>query len=279
MMFETWESPRETSELGFPIAQGYAQPYPYGNLMRQYDGNRCRHRGLDIGAVGEKNGGLGTVVNSATPAVITLIGKAGGDVGEFGKLDKRTGNTKRTGKSYPRQILVPGYGIVYPFSRTYGRWRSGTVIVARVTDGPLKDYTLRYMHLADTRPDLKVGDTVEPGEHIGIMGGTAIMDSWPHVHIDMSDPDGNRVDPAPYFGLKETASHCAKSKKSAKSEKSAKSKTSKPAQKSSAKKSSASASGAQKTTAQVVKRPRTSYVGTQNAAAAMQKRTLIRSRV
>lgn len=283
MPVETWKSPRETSELGLPIAQGYAQPYPYGNLMRQYDGNRCRHRGLDIGAVGEKNGGLGTVVNSATPGVITLIGKAGGDVGEFGKLDKRTGNAKRTGKSYPRQILVPGYGLVYPFSRTYGRWRSGTVIVVRVTDGPLKDYALRYMHLADTRPDLKVGDTVAPGEHIAIMGGTAIMDSWPHVHIDMSDPAGNRVDPAPYFGLKETASHCAAAKKSAKSAKSAKSKQSKSAKPKSAKKSSAPKSSksasAPKTAARVAKRPRSSYVGTQNAAAAMQTRTLIRSQV
>ena len=265
MKFETWESPRGKSELGLPIAEGYAQPYPYGNLMRQYDGNRCRHRGLDIGAVGEKNGGLGTVVNSATPGVITLIGKAGGDVKEFGKIDKRSGTTKRTGKTYPRQILAPGYGVVYPFSRTYGRWRSGTVIVVRVTDGPLKDYTLRYMHLADVRPDLKVGSKIEAGEHIALMGATAIMDSWPHVHIDLTNPEGQRVDPASYIGLQETISHCSNasvskknSTKSGKSNKAAKSGKSNKAKSSakSAKKKSAK-------TAEVVKRPRQSYVGTQ----------------
>ena len=244
MEFETWESPRGKSELGLPIAEGYAQPYPYGNLMRQYDGNRCRHRGLDIGAVGEKNGGLGTVVNSATPGVITLIGKAGGDVKEFGKIDKRSGTTKRTGKTYPRQILAPGYGVVYPFSRTYGRWRSGTVIVVRVTDGPLKDYTLRYMHLADVRPDLKVGSKIEAGEHIALMGATAIMDSWPHVHIDLTNPEGQRVDPASYIGLQETISHCSNASVSKKN--STKSAKKKPAK-----------------TAEVVKRPRQSYVGTQ----------------
>lgn len=214
MPYQTWESPRGISELGLPIAEGYAQPYPYGNLMRQYDGNRCRHRALDIGAVGEEFGGLGTVVNSATPAVVTLIGKVGRDVKEFGRVDKRSGMAKRSGKMYPRRLLVPGYGVVYPFSRTYGRWRSGTVLVVRVTDGPLKDYTLRYMHLADVRPDLKVGSKIEAGEHIGLMGGTAIMDSWPHVHIDLTDPNGKRLDPAPYIGLQETISHCSKGKSS-----------------------------------------------------------------
>ena len=265
MEFETWESPRGKSELGLPIAEGYAQPYPYGNLMRQYDGNRCRHRGLDIGAVGEKNGGLGTVVNSATPGVITLIGKAGGDVKEFGKIDKRSGTTKRTGKTYPRQILAPGYGVVYPFSRTYGRWRSGTVIVVRVTDGPLKDYTLRYMHLADVRPDLKVGSKIEAGEHIALMGATAIMDSWPHVHIDLTNPEGKRVDPASYIGLQETISHCSNAsvskKKSAKSGKS--NKAAKSGKSNKAKSSTKSAKKKPAKTAEVVKRPRQSYVGTQ----------------
>lgn len=265
MEFETWESPRGKSELGLPIAEGYAQPYPYGNLMRQYDGNRCRHRGLDIGAVGEKNGGLGTVVNSATPGVITLIGKAGGDVKEFGKIDKRSGTTKRTGKTYPRQILAPGYGVVYPFSRTYGRWRSGTVIVVRVTDGPLKDYTLRYMHLADVRPDLKVGSKIEAGEHIALMGATAIMDSWPHVHIDLTNPEGQRVDPASYIGLQETISHCSNASVSKKnSTKSGKSnKASKSGKSNKAKSSTKSAKKKSAKTAEVVKRPRQSYVGTQ----------------
>ena len=43
------------------------------------------------------------------------------------------------------------------------------------------------MHFADLRPDLKVGDIVEAGEEIGIMGSTAILESAPHVHIDVED--------------------------------------------------------------------------------------------
>ena len=233
MPFEVWESPKGVSEKGLPIAEGFAQPYPYGNLMRQYNGNKCRHRGLDIGTVGEVNGGVGTVVNSATRAKVTLIGRTGQNTGEFGKLDKRTGMVKRTGKKYPRQILVPGYGLVYPFSRSYGRWRSGMVIVTKVIDGPLKDYTIRYMHLADIRPDLEVGSIVEAGEHIGLMGGTAVMDSWPHVHIDMETPEGRRADLAPYIGLPDTSKSCIgksvskKSKKKSSKKKSSKKKSSK----------------------------------------------------
>lgn len=208
MPYDTWESPSGTSELGLPIEEGFVQPYPYGNLMRQYDGNKCHHRGLDIGVVGKENNGMGTVVNAMTHSVITLIGKAGENVGEFGKLDTRTGTVTRTGRTYPRQILVPGYGVVYPFSRNYGRWRSGTVIVTRVLEGPLKDYIVRYMHLAAVRPDLKVGSEVQAGEHIALMGGTAVMDSYPHVHIDMETPDKKRVDPGPYIGLRGTGVNC-----------------------------------------------------------------------
>ena len=266
MPFETWESPRETSTIGLPIEPGFAQPYPYGNLLRQYDGNRCRHRGLDIGTVGEKNGGMGSVVNAVVRSKITLIGLTGGDIGEFGRQDKRSGDAIRTGRKYPRQILVPGYGIVYPMSLDYGRWRSGTVVVTKVLDGPLKDYTIRYMHLATVRPDLKVGDIVEAGEHLALMGSTAVMDSPPHVHIDMETPTGARDDLAPYIGLKETKSHCGSSKSSKSSKKSTKS------SKTSSKKSSGKStktSGASKTVsgAGITKRSRESYVQKATASA------------
>lgn len=261
MPFETWESPRETSTIGLPIEPGFAQPYPYGNLLRQYDGNNCRHRGLDIGTVGEINGGMGSVVNAVVKSKITLIGKTGGDIGEFGRQDKRTGEAIRTGRKYPRQILVPGYGLVYPLSLDYGRWRSGTVVVTKVLEGPLKDYTIRYMHLATVRPDLKVGDIVEAGEHLALMGSTAVMDSPPHVHIDMETPTGARDDLAPYIGLKETKSHCRPSKSSKKSSKSTK-KSSKSAKKSTKSSKSVKSSSTSKSvsSAGITKRSRSSYV-------------------
>lgn len=264
MPFETWESPREISEIGFPIEPGFAQPYPYGNLMRQFCGGTKRklHRGHDIGLVGETNGGLGTVINSVTRSVITLIGKTGEDIGEFGKQDKRTGETVRTGKKYPRQILVPGYGVVYPFSLNYGRWRSGVVIVTKVLDGPLKDYTIRYMHMAAVRPDLKVGDVVEAGEHIALMGATAVMDSHPHVHIDMSTPTGTRADLAPYIGISAEPGSCRAAQKASKSKASSK-KSSNTPKKGSTKKSSKSSTKKSSKSSTPKKRSRSSYT-TQN---------------
>ncbi|MBO4350898.1 MAG: M23 family metallopeptidase [Proteobacteria bacterium] len=258
MPYETWESPTGKSELGLPIAENMAQPYPYSNLLRQYDGNKCRHRGHDIGYVGEKNNGMGSVINSAANAVITLIGRTGEDIGEFGKLDKRSGYAVRTKKSFPRQILAPGYGIVYPFSTNYGRWRSGMVIVTKVLDGPLKDYTIRYMHMGAIRPDLKVGDTVKAGEHIALMGGTAVLDSWPHLHLDAESPTGKRIDLGPYIGIPESGSHCRgksakSSSKSSKSKKSSGSKSSK---------HSGSSKSSKISTSQTTKpkhRPRSSY--------------------
>ena len=208
MPYETWESPREVSDLGLPIEPGFAQPYPYGNLLRQYCTTNSRHRGHDIGAVGDKNGGVGGAINAVTRSIVTFIGKTGENEAEFGKLDKRDGMAVRTGRSYPRQILVPGYGLVYPFSLNYGRWHSGHVIVTRVLDGPLKDYTIRYMHLGAIRPDLKVGSIVEAGEHIAVMGGTSVLDSFPHLHLDMETPAGERASAAPYIGIPHDVQKC-----------------------------------------------------------------------
>ena len=281
MPYEVWTSPRTISEIGLPIEPGFAQPYPYGNLMRQFcGGDKKRHRGHDIGVVGEKNAGMGTVINAIVRSQITLIGKTGEDIGEFGKLDKRSGTTTRTGKTYPRQILAPGYGIVYPFSSNYGRWHSGMVIVTRVLDGPLKDYTVRYMHMGAIRPDLKVGDIVEPGEHIALMGGTAVMDSPPHVHIDAETPTGLRVDLGPYIGIppspikcRGTVSNPAPPRKSKSSKKSGSTKKSGSSKKSgSAKKTSSSG----KSSGTIKKRTRASYMQRTEQESA-QTRTLARN--
>lgn len=218
MSYETWHQPDPLlSEHGLPMQEGFVQPYSYGNLMRQFNGGKnCRHRGLDIGVVsnvsptGSVNGGLGTPISAVTRSVVTLIGRTGGNVGEFGKLDTREGTTVRGGKTYNRSMNVPGYGRVHLFSRNYGRWRSGNVIVTKVLDGPLKDYTIRYMHMGAIRPDLKVGAIVEAGEPIAIMGSTAVLDSTPHLHMDMENPKGERRDLAPYIGLPDTSLSCGR---------------------------------------------------------------------
>ena len=40
------------------------------------------------------------------------------------------------------------------------------------------------------------------------MGGTAIMNSPPHVHIDIADPNGNRIDVNPILGLQSKQAPC-----------------------------------------------------------------------
>jgi len=229
--YEIWESPTKTSELGLAIEEGFAQPYPYQNLMRKF---KLGHRGIDIGAVGTLNGGVGTVINAIHRSKITLIGRSVVDSKNFGRPDKRKGTVKRSGSSYPRIITLPGYGKVYPFTRNYGKWRSGVVLVTTIIGGPLDGYTMRYMHMAEIRPDLKIGDIVEAGEHIAVMGGTAVQESGPHLHIDLETPDKIRIDPAPYIGLPPSAisefapkrskkkSASKKSKSKAKSSKSSK---------------------------------------------------------
>ena len=191
-----------------PLPEGFVQPYSYANLMRQYDGNRCRHRGIDIGTTGQPYGGLGTPVLSVTKAKVVFIGRSMTNAREFGRPDKRSGNATRSGTSYPRKINIPKYGIVYPFTRNYGKWRSGNVISTVVEGGIIDGYTIRYMHLAEVNPDLKVGSILQPGDEVGLMGSTAIQDSCPHVHIDMENKEKKRVDLGPYIGLEETAKKC-----------------------------------------------------------------------
>jgi murein DD-endopeptidase MepM/ murein hydrolase activator NlpD len=101
----------------------------------------------------------------------------------------------------PRSRLIEGYGRVFFFTRNYGTSRTGTIVVTRGLTGPLKGHRIRYMHLGAVRPDLRVGSILEPGEELGLMGGTAILDSLPHVHIDIETPDGLRVDVEKLFGI------------------------------------------------------------------------------
>ena len=64
------------------------------------------------------------------------------------------------------------------------------------------------MHLGAIHPELRVGDVVEAGQEIGLMGGTAVMHDAPHVHIDIEDEDGDRIDVAPLLGLEGDPGRC-----------------------------------------------------------------------
>lgn len=193
-----------------PVPRGFALPYPieriYGTFGDCRPGGR-QHRGLDIGGVGEHRG-LGTPIRSMVRAQVLSIHRPEDDPARFGRRDTRPGDTVRTGDALPRSLDVPGYGKVFFFTRDHGSWRTGEMIVTRAIGTELDGHRIRYMHLGAVHPELQPGDVVEAGQEIGLMGGTAVMESSPHVHIDIEDAEGRRVDVAPFVGLEPDRSTC-----------------------------------------------------------------------
>jgi murein DD-endopeptidase MepM/ murein hydrolase activator NlpD len=188
-------------------------PYSLRRVFRGF--GKCRkgkhtHQAIDIGGVGE-NSGLGTPIFAMGRSKVTLIGLPREDPRQFGAPDVGRGTVRRGYKGnlvLPKQQRVPGYGKVNYFTKDYGSWRSGVVVSTKVLEGPLAGHEVRYMHLGAVHPTLKRGTVVEAGEELGLMGGTAIMDSAPHVHIDITDPEGARVDVARLLGLPQAAQPC-----------------------------------------------------------------------
>lgn len=185
-----------------PPLEGFAYPYSYDNLMRGFDGARCAHQGLDIGGVGD-TGGVGDPVFAIVKAEVVLIGLPEEEPKKYGRPDKRKGYETRGGKKMPRRLEVDGYGTVYPFTRTNGTARTGVFLVTRAIGTELDGHKVRYLHLAAVHPELEVGDVVEAGQEVGLMGATGFQETSPHLHLDVEDPDGVRVDPAPFIGLAE----------------------------------------------------------------------------
>ena len=193
--------------------RGIVAPYPLDRVFRGF--GRCRkgrhvHQAIDIGGIG-KDAGLGSPVRAITHSRVTLIGLPADDPEDFGTPDRRRGTVRRGYKGrlvLPRSRIVPGYGRVYFFTRDYGRWRSGAVVITKGLSGPLKDHVIRYMHLGAVHPRLQRRKTLEPSQELGLMGGTAVMETSPHLHIDITDPDGKRVDVAKLYGLPQAAEPC-----------------------------------------------------------------------
>ncbi|MFO0751340.1 MAG: peptidoglycan DD-metalloendopeptidase family protein [Myxococcota bacterium] len=193
------------------LPSGVALPYPTDHVFRGFGAcrdraGRHRHAALDLGGVGP-DAGLGTVVRAMARARIIMIGLGAERPKEFGLPDRRKGRARRKGHhSLPRSELVPGYGEVFFFTALQGRWRSGNIVVMQVDgDGPLTGATVRYLHLAAVRPDLKVGDVVEPGDEVGLLGGTGVQSAAPHVHIDIVGSGGLPIDVAALLGLRPSA--------------------------------------------------------------------------
>jgi len=132
-------------------------------------------------------------------ARVIRIGRHTTNGRRYGRADRRRGTTMRSGRRFPRSREIPGYGRVYFFTRTKGSSRMGSFVSTVALDTDLEGHTIRYLHLAAVHPDVKVGDIVEAGQEIGLLGGTAVQRSWPHLHLDISNPAGRRVDPRPWI--------------------------------------------------------------------------------
>ncbi len=187
-----------------------ALPYPVKWVLRGF--GKCRkgrrkHKAIDIAGLG-KYWGLGEPIRSMSRSKITYIGRSVDDPVKFGPTDKRGGTTVRHRRELPRSMVVPGYGLVHFFTLNHGTFRTGEFLVTEGLEGPLKGHKIRYMHMGAIRKDLKPGDIVDVGEPFGLMGGTAIMESPPHVHIDITSPEGVRIDVVPLIGRESTHLPC-----------------------------------------------------------------------
>lgn len=206
---------RYLSRRALPVTQaapGVVLPYPVTNVFSTF--SDCRpggrtHAGLDLGGVGE-SGGLGTPLYAMARSRVTFVGRPEDDPERFGQPDMEDGHVHRGPRAVPlpRHDHLPGYGRVNYFTKTYGSWRTGTIIVMQAVDGPLAGHRIRYMHLGAVHPEILVGDFVEAGQEVGVMGGSAVQHDMPHVHIDIEDAQSRRVDVAPFLGLPADPGSC-----------------------------------------------------------------------
>ena len=159
-----------------------------------------QHRGIDFAGVGPQLG-LGSPIVAIGLSRVTEIGRPGDDSARFGRPLQSRETTVRGGVELPASAVIEGYGQVFFFTENYGQWHSGAIVITELLDGPLAGHQVRYMHLGAILPDLQIGTILEPGDELGLMGGTAILHSGPHVHVDVEDPLEVRIDLAPFLGL------------------------------------------------------------------------------
>ncbi len=199
----------------FRLKSGVVLPYPLDNPFRGYADcrrGRHRHKAIDIGGVGEDYG-LGTPVRSMFKSRVTAIGTPEDDPKRWGTRLTGAETAVRGGRTLPASKDVPGYGEVWFFTKNYGRSRTGVFITTRVLGGRHNNYKVTYMHLGAVHPDLKVGSVLQPGQELGVMGGTAVQESSPHVHIQIKNRRGNAVDVGPILGIGKTSARCRSGKK------------------------------------------------------------------
>jgi murein DD-endopeptidase MepM/ murein hydrolase activator NlpD len=180
----------------------YRLPHQPAFLLSDYWDcrGRRRHRGLDL-ASDAPEAGLGRPVVAIGRSRVVEIGTPELDAERYGRRLTANSMVERGGLALPASAEIQPYGRVFFFTENYGRAHTGVIVVTELLDGPLAGHRVRYMHLGAVHPGLEVGALLEMGEELGLMGGTAILSSVPHVHLDVEDAQGRRVDPSGYLGL------------------------------------------------------------------------------
>ncbi|MCA9514075.1 MAG: hypothetical protein KC635_03965 [Myxococcales bacterium] len=204
------KKPTDALYAPYWIDKDLALPYPLDNLFRGFAECRrggYRHRALDIGGVGADYG-VGTPVRSMARARVVAFGTPAMDPQRFGVPLDNVETVVRSGIHLPAQRTIEGYGVVTFFTRTYGRHRTGGMVKTRVLEGRYKGYEITYMHLSAVRPDIVVGTELAAGAELGLLGGTAVQDSPPHVHVTIENPRGVAVDVGPILGIGPTRPSC-----------------------------------------------------------------------
>lgn len=198
----------------FRLRSGIVLPYPLDNVFRGFaDCRRGRHRhpALDIGGVGP-NWGLGTPIRAMARSRVTSIGSPEADPARWGTRLTDAETAIRGRSVLPTSGEHPGYGKVWYFTRDYGRSRTGVVISTIGLEGRLKGHTITYMHLAAIHPSLAVGSVVEAGQELGLMGGTAVLEAAPHLHVAVKNRAGRNLDLGPLLGIGPTRASCRRGK-------------------------------------------------------------------
>ncbi|PKN58210.1 MAG: hypothetical protein CVU56_07180 [Deltaproteobacteria bacterium HGW-Deltaproteobacteria-14] len=199
----------------FHLKNGLVLPYPLDKVFRGFaDCRRGRHRhpALDIGGVGP-SWGLGTPVRSMARARVVRVGAPEDDPERWGTRLTTAEKVRRGNRWLPTSAELPDYGRVWFFTSDYGRSRTGVFITTRVLDGRLEGHTITYMHLAAVYPGIAVGDVVEAGQEIGALGGTAVLESAPHVHVSIHNRRDRALDVGPILGIGPTAAQCRRGKR------------------------------------------------------------------
>lgn len=198
----------------FRLRNGIVLPYPLDNVFRGFAAcrrGRHRHPALDIGGVGS-DWGLGTPIRAMARSRVTSIGLPELDPARWGTRLTDVTTATRGRSVLPTSGEHPGYGKVWYFTKDYGRSRTGVVISTVGLEGRLKGHAITYMHLAAVHPALTVGSVVEAGQEIGLMGGTAVLEAAPHLHVAVKNKAGRNLDLGPLLGIGPTRASCRRGK-------------------------------------------------------------------